>query len=332
MKTSVESPQFLFGIYPGGAAGSDDGVLAGPPDDPAHVEEALRLLQGNAQPFIIRAYERYSDADEPSRWPQCSPNDYEKYVQDGRRLDLVVMFQSKRGDVEGYLDYVRALIRECGKTLYSIQITEEANFVNGPDAIDGPYPNVREALVRGVIAAKEEARRLGSDMKVGFNSTPTFGLNAEFWSSIGALGGKNFIKALDYVGLDFFPDVFRPVAPDGEAGDLRESVIGVLETMRNDWLPAAGIPHLIPIHVAEHGWPTGPGRSDERQSISIEIAIRTIYEIRERLNIVRYMMFDLRDADSSKQEFFYQFGLMRDDYTSKPAFATYRKLIAELSS
>jgi hypothetical protein len=27
---------------------------------------------------------------------------------------------------------------------------------------------------------------------------------------------------------------------------------------------------------------------------------------------------------------FYQFGLMRDDYTPKPAFAVYRRLIAEL--
>jgi len=55
-------------------------------------------------------------------------------------------------------------------------------------------------------------------------------------------------------------------------------------------------------------------------------------ETRERLNIARYTMFDLRDADSSKADLMYQFGLMRDDYTPKPAFEAYRGLIDELGS
>ena len=167
---------------------------------------------------------------------------------------------------------------------------------------------------------------------MGFNSTPTFGPAAEFWGSIGALGGQPFLDALDYVGLDFFPDVFRSVAPDGEPGDLAEATLGVLETMRNAWLVSAGIPPTIPIHITEHGWATDHARTPERQNEVIKRVIRIVHEARQRLNIARYTIFDLRDVDSAVPNIFYQFGLMRDDYTPKPAFQTYADLIAELGS
>jgi hypothetical protein len=322
----------VFGIYPGGFAGSDGGEIIGPPDDPAQIETALRLLQGEVRPFVIRAYERYSDADTPSSWLQRTPDSYEQYVHSGRQLDLVVMFQSARGDVPGYLEFVRSLIRQHSQRLYSIQITEEANFTDGPTAIDGPWPNVLQALVQGVIAAKAELLKLGCQARVGFNSTPTFGPAAEFWRNLDALGSQPFLDALDYVGLDFFPDVFRSVAPDGEPGDLAGATLCVLETMRNAWLVSAGIPPTLPIHITEHGWATDPARTPERQNEVIERVIRIVHEMRQRLNIARYTMFDLRDADSAVPNIFYQFGLMRDDYTPKPAFQTYADLIAELGA
>jgi len=108
----------------------------------------------------------------------------------------------------------------------------------------------------------------------------------------------------------------------------------VLEAMRREWLPAAGIGPRVPIHIAENGWPTGPARSGERQSLVLETIIRTTYEARKGLNIERYTMFDLRDADSTKPEvagdIFYHFGLTHDDYSPKPAYQSYRRLIQEL--
>lgn len=325
---SASAHPFVFGIYPGGEAGSDDGMAAGPPGDPARIEEALTALAGNSVPFIVRAYERFSDADAPSPWPRQTPENYTQYLRHGRLLDLVVMFQSKSGDVAGFLDFVRSLIAQHGPWLYSIQITEEANFTDGPGCIDGPWPRVLEALVEGVKAAKQEALRLGlTRLRVGFNSTPTFGPTAEFWTSIAALGGADFAESLDYVGLDFFPDVFRP------APDLRAAVLGVIETMRATWLPAAGIPASIPIHIAENGWPTGPDRPDDRQSEVFESIIHALVEVREQFNLARYTIFALRDSESFAPEnaanIFFHFGLMRSDYTPKSAFETCRRLIAE---
>ena len=326
----------VFGIYPGGEAGSDEALLSGPADDPIQVERCLAELQGPARPFVLRVYERFSDPFQPSRWPARTPPGYDRYLRPGRLLDLVLMFQSVSGDVKSYLDWVRELVERYAKWLYSVQVTEEASFTNGPDAIDGPYPEVRRALVEGVLAAKETLRRLGhGSVKVGFNSTPTFGPGAEFWSGIGTLGGREFHHSVDYVGLDFFPDVFRPAAPDGQPGDIRESVRIVLETLRNQWLPAAGLGSRVPIDVAEHGWPTGPARSYERQAEVLETVIREVWQDRHRLNIARYTLFDLRDTDSARESFedniFYHFGITRDDYSPKPAYETFRGLVAELS-
>ncbi len=323
-------PRLVFGIYPGGESGSDKGAIIGPPDDPDHIEQALTELQGNSSPFLVRAYYQFSDPGSPPKGLQRNPENVERYLHDHRLLDLVLKFQSSSGNVDGYLGFIRDHIHEYCDRLYSVQITEEANFTHGPDCIDGPYPRVREALVQGVIAAKRESQRLGLPVKIGFNSTPTFGPSEEFWAAIGLLGGKDFGDSLDYVGLDFFPDVFRPAAPDGEPGDLRTAVTGVLTAMRQNWLPAAGIPPTVPIHIAEHGWPTGPGRSVEQQCVVLEKVVRTIHEAREQLNIERYTLFSLRDTDSSAEhtnDTFYHFGILRDDYSAKPAFEIYRKLV-----
>jgi hypothetical protein len=46
--------------------------------------------------------------------------------------------------------------------------------------------------------------------------------------------------------------------------------------------------------------------------------------------ITHWELFTLRDADSSRDGMFYRFGILRDDYSRKPAFARLRTLIAEL--
>jgi hypothetical protein len=323
----------VFGIYPGGDNGGDEGLIQGRPADPAAIQQALAHLQGRAPGFVVRVYERFCDASDVSGRPQRTPEAYAQYARDGRRLDLVLMFQSASGDVPGFLEFVRARVREHAPHLYSVQVTEEANFTTGPDVIDGPYPRVREALVRGVQAAREELDRAGeSRVLVGFSATPTFGPGAEFWSALGALGGPAFTGALGYVALDFFPDVFRPAAADGQPGDVAGSVLHVLGALREEWLPAAGIGPATPIHVGENGWPTRSDRPYDRQARVVDIVVRTLHRHRARYHVTRYTHFALRDAASDRDSIWHQFGILRDDYTPKPAFETYRRLVQELGS
>jgi hypothetical protein len=54
-------------------------------------------------------------------------------------------------------------------------------------------------------------------------------------------------------------------------------------------------------------------------------------DYRGTYNVSDYRWFDLRDADSSSPNFQQQFGLLRDDYSPKPAFAAYASLVGGLS-
>ncbi|MER7584545.1 hypothetical protein [Kitasatospora sp. NPDC097691] len=311
---------FTFGIYPGGLLGDDTGLIAPVrPDDPAQITEALRELQGGASEFLVRAYRSYGD-------PGRAPERPEQYAAEGRKLDLVLQYRDRSGESAGWLDFVRSTVRAEGHRIAVLQICEEPNLDLPP--VDGSIPNVRRALVEGVVAAKEEALACGFDrLAVGFNAVPSFDPGDTFWSELGKLADERFHRALDYVGVDFFPDVFRPVPPDG----LADAVRAVVTAFRRDWLPRAGIGPAVPLRVCENGWPTGPGRSEARQSEVVEEVVRTVVGLASELTVTGYTFFALRDADSAGAGLFHQFGLLRDDYSRKPAFGTYRRLVAELT-
>jgi hypothetical protein len=86
------------------------------------------------------------------------------------------------------------------------------------------------------------------------------------------------------------------------------------------------------VRVTEHGWPTGPGRSADRQADSITTVVRAIHRRRAELNITHYEFVMLRDGNSERPEMGAQFGLLRHDYVPKPGFEAYRRLIAELGT
>jgi hypothetical protein len=69
---------------------------------------------------------------------------------------------------------------------------------------------------------------------------------AGFFTDLTRAGGERFVADLDYIGLDFFPDVFRPVAADR----LADVVEALLAGHRQDNLVPAGLGHL-PLVVTE---------------------------------------------------------------------------------
>ncbi|MEV4095310.1 hypothetical protein [Streptosporangium saharense] len=310
----MTADDLVFGIYPGGAVGDESGgVLQGPPDDPGRITEALDHLRVS----LVRGYVSFTDPGDV--YPQ-TPEQVERYATDGRMLDLVAQYRSRSGDVEGYVAFVRDLVRRHGAHVATLQVTEEPNL----PVYDGSHPRVLEALVEGVVAAKEEARLLGLDhLRVGFNTTPLFGPAEGFVAALTAGGGPRFVEALDYVGLDFFPDVFQPAPVDG----LGEAVAGLLGHHRDRCLTPAGIDESVPLWITENGWPTGPDRSPQRQADVLETIVTAVANCRIQRNIGGYTHFALRDADSTKPGLFYRFGLLDDDYRPKPAFDTYQRLV-----
>lgn len=315
-----------FGIYPGSRTADSS---AGKRDDPAQIAAALARLQPPGGAFLVRSYVVYSGNGRPA---EETPLDATQYATGGRRLDLVLCYCTPAGDVSDWELFVRQMVRWYGTSLAKLQIAEEPNNPDAASGGNGSFPRVREAIVAGVLAAKDEARKHGYRFDLGFNATPSFSPHDEFWPGMAALGSASFIEALDYVGLDFFPDVFRPLPQlaDGSALPLDEAVKGVLAHFRTVNLRDGQIPPAVPIHITENGWPTSPSRSHERQAQVLETTLRTIYAQRQELNITQYAYFGLRDIDSASNDL--QFGLLADDYSPKPAFERYCQLVAEMSA
>lgn len=314
-----------FGIYPGSVVG--DTGPAGPPDRPDKINQALAMLQGSpGRPFTVRAYHPYADEGDIVPTTLQTPAGYDRYLGSGRTLDLVAQYHSCSGDIDGYCAFIERLIDCRGEHIATLQIAEEPNVTGNP-LLDGAYPRVTEAVIAGVRAAKDKARRSGHpDLKVGCNSSPLLGPDGSFFSELTRAGGKRFIADLDYIGLDFFPDVFRPIAP----ARLAVVVASLLQAHRRDNLAPARLGHL-PLVITEHGWPTGPGRPAARQADVLRTVIEVISRSAEGLNITGYIHHTLCDARSAGTGLFCQFGLMTDDYRPKPAFHAYQQLIDALS-
>jgi hypothetical protein len=134
---------------------------------------------------------------------------------------------------------------------------------------------------------------------------------------------------VDWVGLDAYPGtVFPPVEPPG--GE-RNGMVAAMSQLRQCFMPIARLGPEVPIHVEENGWPTGPGRSEERQEGALRAMVGAVNEFRGTYNVTEYRWFDLRDHNSDSQNFQQHYGLLRDDYTAKPAYGAYRDLVQRLS-
>ena len=281
---------------------------------PSSLDTGTRLL--------VRGYTAFTDHGGPDATSILAPVDAEQYA-DGRSLDLVVHNRSRAADIDGYTRFVRHVVRRFGASTSMLQIAEEPN-VRGNAVLDGDYPDILRAIVAGVAAANDEARVCGFDhIRVGVNTTPLFGPSSGFYTELVALGGRSLVNGLAYIGLDMFPDVFRPVP----GGDLRAATRGLLGYHRRDILrpPASGTCRSTSPSTA--GQPAPNAHPIARRLSSVTI-VETILDEHEELGIAAYELFSLRDADSSGASLFHRFGIMTDDYVPKPAFEAFKRLIA----
>lgn len=330
---------FVFGIYPGGAAGTVGPGGATMPEDPAKRLAALEQLRAPGHPFVLHLYAGYTGPDGASAAQQVG-QEIAAYGSAGFQTELALCYRPADGgsaaDVVGFVGFVRASVRALGpeRGFVYLQVTNEANVGGAPNASDGYYHGVKDALIQGVIAAKQTARADHlRKVKVGFNwAYATDPAESEFWAYLGDKGGRRFVRSLDWVGFDAYPGTWGPPLAAGDPSAATTTFMdGVLRDLRHEYMPLAGIPARVPLHVSENGYPTGRGRSDATQIAIMRAAVTAVYQARVTYNVTGYRWFDLRDADSSSPSFQSQYGLMRDDYSPKPAFAVYRKLVAELS-
>jgi hypothetical protein len=322
-----------FGMYPGGVAGQLGPTPAAPkPDDPAKQLAALADLRPPGGPFVVHLYRSYLSEKNDAREEKQAQRLVERYTRAGYLVEFVIRYR-RDNDVKGYARFLRGVVDRfaSNRSVVGLQVANEVNFTFSPDSSDGAYAGARDALIQGVIAAKDEARKRGyRQLEVGFNWVYRLDPQSEetFWGHLRDHGGPAFVKSLDWIGLDAYPGTFFP--PAATPPQMRTAMIDAMDELRC-FSSDAGIPKSVPIHVAENGYPTGAHRTYEMQKAALETMIDTVADYRATYNVSDYRWFDLRDADTGSPNFQQQYGLMTDAYKPKPAYASWKRLIGQLS-
>jgi hypothetical protein len=329
-------PLMRFGITPGVQTGQ---FFTGPaeprtPEDPVRHLEALGRLRPPQGDFVLRLHRFFWSEGEPAVQRFLALAD--RYTAAGYKVELQLRYHpsaEQEGDIAAWVAHVRDVVRRFGTNpgVVAIQVTNEVNITFSPDSSDGSYDGARDALVQGVIAASDEARRIGSKVEIGFNWAYRVdpAQDTSFWNGVRDRGGKPFVDALDWVGVDAYPGTVFPPAhtPGGE----RDGIVNALSSARC-FMAIPGIPETVPIHIEENGWPTSPVRSEAQQLEVMNTMVRAVHDFRGTFNVSDYRWFNLRDGDSTSPNFGVRYGLLRDDYSEKPAFAGYAALVRELAA
>ena len=321
--------EFSFGIYPLSAAGTPFGLATGPADDYEKIKVALRDLGGGSARLIPRVYLIYTPEWEEKMFALA-----DRYRDAGLLGDLTIGcgdWTKIQEDfaLEHWRDFIRKIIERYHAHLCSLQITNEPNL----SFMEGAKPYIVQALTDGVLTAKQELERRNLSIPVGFGSVPDGpAAIAEFWRRLSAAKAP-FHDAVDFVAHNFYVDVFEEKSLD--LAEIPNEIERTLRELRSN-MQTAGLAADVPIRIAENGWPTGKHpftkleRSYQRQSEVLEKVIRTIHGLRTTYHVSQYTLFGLRDADTSQDDLFHQYGILKDDYSPKPAYALYKKLIQEL--
>jgi hypothetical protein len=329
-------PRLRFGVTPAGVAGALGPPVPVTPGTRAETLAALHGLRPAGAPFVLRL-NRFFWSLRASGFRKFLRRT-RGYTNRGYLVELQLRYHpdpQQEGRIDRWLKFVRNVTRVFGRNprVVALQVANEVNFYPiAPDASDSAYEGAQEALVRGVLAAQRVKRSRGyTQLQIGFNWAYRADPNREanFWGYLRDHGGAAFRRAVDWVGLDAYPGtIFPPAEPPG--GE-RNGIVAAMSQLRQCFMPIAGLGPEVPIHVEENGWPTGPNRSEASQETALRAMVGAVNEFRGTYNVTEYRWFDLRDHNSSSQNFQQHYGLLRDDYSPKPAFGAYRELVRRLS-
>jgi hypothetical protein len=282
----------------------------------------------------VHLYDSYTRPSDANAVPDWLATQIASYAANGLQVELVLTYRpaNPAGDVAGFVNYVRARVRQLGPipSVTDLQVTNEFNVTNAPNAADGWYPGANDALVQGIIAAHAEVVRGGfSQLKVGFNwAYQTGKAEQDRFRTLGRKGGAALKAAVDWVGIDAYPGTWGPSLASGSlSSGAGAATVDAMRTLRQGLMPLAGL-SAATIHFSESGYPTGSGRTPAMQETVMRAAIAAVVANRTTYGVSDYRWFDLRDADSANPSFESQYGITRDDYSPKPAFFAYHDLIA----
>ena len=322
-----------FGITPGAAGSVGTGQSTVVPLDEGKEVAALRGLHLPRRELVLRLNRLFwADGDAGiDRFAAL----VDRYARAGLSSEIQVRYhppEGAEGDIDAWEGFVRRVVRRLGPhpAVVGFSITNEANFPVSPNTSDGSYEGVVDALVRGVAVAHEELVALGRpESSVGFNVAWRYTPDSDtaFWNEIGAKATPEFRRGLDYVGLQIYPGLVWPPAIRESAG---AEVVEALTLIRRCFMPKAGLGDEVDLWLSENGYATNQGRSEAAQAEHLDTTVRAVHRWSGTLGVTDYRWFNLRDNDSDGTDLFAAVGLLRDDYSPKPAYSGFTGLISLL--
>jgi len=322
-----------FGVYPWAGVGTVNQADPAVADDPAKALAAVEALKGGRS-LTMHIYGQYTGVD---------PHEADALVSDatwwsanGLRVEMVLRYRPARPDLDaGYVPWVQSVATRLAALpgLLALQIGNEPNNTQSAAAGDGAYPGVVSAIAHGIPAARGALVAAGRpDVKVGFNwaagSSPC--TTEPIWSQLRAAGGQAFTAAAGWVGIDVYPGTWSAPSQSTTptASLINATVTDSLRCVRTRHMVAAGLSSAATITVAETGYPTDPARSEATQAAVLKDTIASVESVRRTYGVTDLRWFCLRDANTASGQLENGYGLLRDDYSAKPAFSAYQQIIA----
>jgi hypothetical protein len=337
--SAATRPTLRFGVDPGIAGSIGDSQQHSVSDDPTRDLRALRALRPHGKALVLRLNRLFLSDGRAGirRFVRRAGAD----TQAGFDVEIQVRYHpaaGQAGDLRAWRAYVRRVVDAFGvnQRVVAMTITNEVNVTVSPNTSDGAYPRAPDALIDGITTARAAARRRHfAQLRFGFTYAYRFADDATLFSYLGAHGGSAFRRAVDFVGLDFYPGtVSPPVMAPGDS--YRAELAAAAGTLRHQLMPRAHLGARVPIWITENGVPTGR-LSDRQQASALSQLVRAAVAYSHALGITDYRWFNLRDsiaplpAGSAAPLFAFD-GLLRSDYTAKPAFGSLRSLIGRFGT
>ncbi|MFL5846079.1 MAG: polysaccharide deacetylase family protein [Solirubrobacteraceae bacterium] len=326
-------PPLRFGIDSelAGSVGAGQGAAA--PLDWAKDRAALKRLTPPGKQMVLRVNRLFwADGDAAIKRFRAI---VDKHAAAGFDSELQVRYHpaaGDEGDIEAWQAYVRKVVRMLGadRHVVSLTITNEVNLAISQNTSDGAYEKATEALIKGIVAARAEADRIGrTDLPVGFTYAYRWNpqSDAAFFTALAA-GGDAFRSALGFVGLDVYPGTFYPpvISPPSSPG---QEVVKAIATLRECFMPKGLLAPTVPIWITENGFQSGATSDDAGQAEGLRDMIGSIAAVSGTYNVTDYRWFNLRDNVTGDPGLFNTAGLLRDDYSEKPSLQAYRAVVAQ---
>lgn len=324
-----------FGIYPWGATGCVNRCAPSVAEHADTAMAAVKRLQGGRS-FVVHLYGEYDGVSDSSVDGLLSEAAW--WSSNGLKIAAVLRYRpADASRAAGYPAWVRTQTRRLAALAGTVSI-QIANEPNNPaaGAGDGSYPGVIDAIATGVPAARAEAVAAGrGDIQIGFNwaaeDTPT--ATAPMWASLRQVGGSAFTRAVGFVGVNVYPGTWSPplMATAPTTAQIDATMRSTLDAVRNRHMVAAGVAGAG-IVIAETGFPTTSARTAATQDRVLRAIVAAADATKSTYGVTDVYWFSLRDGNTASGELENGYGLLRDDYSAKPAFTTLQGLVASIGA